>query len=48
MYSRANDRAEAAHRTEGGLSLRILNLSLGLLLGSGIALLLLVSGAGSG
>jgi len=48
MYSRANDKAEAAHHIRGGLSLHALNLSLDLLPGSGIALLLLVSGAGSG
>jgi len=48
MYSRTNDMAEAAHQARCGLSLRALNLSLDLLPGSGIALLLLVDGAGSG
>jgi len=48
MYSRANDKAETAYQARGGLSLRALNLSLDLLPGSGIALLLLVDGAGSG
>jgi hypothetical protein len=38
---------KAAYLVPGGFSLRVLNLSLGLLLGSGLALLL-NDGAGSG
>ena len=48
MYSRVNCNNNVADQSLVGSSLRVLNLSLGLLPGSGIALLLLISGAGSG
>jgi len=47
MYSHTSNRVIAAQHTSGGLSLRALNLFLGLLPGSGNALLLRY-GAGSG
>jgi hypothetical protein len=47
MHERKTSRVKAAHRVDGGLSGRALNLSLGLL-GISLLLLLLVKGAGSG
>jgi hypothetical protein len=47
MYPRANGSNNVVDQSPVGSSLRVLNLSLGLLTGSGIALLL-VNGAGSG
>jgi hypothetical protein len=48
MHARNTSSAGTATGPIGGLPLRALNLSLGLLLGSGIALLILKYGAGSG
>jgi hypothetical protein len=48
MYSRVNCSNNVGGQSPVGSVLRVLNLSLGLLPGSGIALLLLISGAGSG
>jgi hypothetical protein len=47
MQRRTTSRVKVAHRIDGGLSRRALNLSLGLLAIS-LILLLLVQGAGSG
>ncbi len=48
MHARTNNPFKAAHRTFSDSPRRAMNLSLDLLLGSGILLLLLVYGAGSG
>jgi len=48
MNSQTRSAVKAIHPVRGGFSLRVLNLSLGLLLGSGLALLLLGYAAGSG
>ena len=47
MYSEKRSMVKTARLVPGGISLRVLNLSLGLLLGSGLVLLLKY-GAGSG